>query len=394
MLEVVVINNEIPESEKTNESPDKKQNKNHETRFRQSIGMSIGKLINRFCVFLKSFLLDEDNSARRDLHEAFNHINTRKVLWGFVGLAGTLYMLSGVYTVQPGEIAVVRTLGKISNAAVVEGLHYRLPWPMGKEDVVNITEVRRETIGLEREEPDHPDHPDGPGKIQVLSGDTNIVDYVVVVQYKVKDPVTYLFNTNIAQYQLVRDSIRASVTKLSASIPVDDILVAKRQAMLEALKSDMQGLLETYKSGIQVVSVNFQKAYPPDDVADAFQDVQSAKEDKEKAINQALGYQNSVLPEARGQASRIKAEADAYAQAVVDSARGSASSFEGLLAQYRKDNRIYGEDVTRFRLYLETMERIMKRVKTYVVEKGGKADLRMLDAGSAIQASPPAGGLR
>ena len=389
-----MTNEKIPGSEKADESPEKMRSKNRETRFLQRIGSSLGRLFSRIFAFLRSFLLDEGNSARRDLREAFSHINSRKVLWGFAGLAGSFYMLSGVYTVQPGEVAVVRTLGKVSSAAVAEGLHYRLPWPLGKEDVVNIAEVRRETIGLELEEPDHPNHPDGPGKIQVLSGDTNIVDYVVVIQYKVKDPVAYLFSSNTAQYQLVRDSIRASVTKLSASIPVDDILVAKRQAMLEALKSDMQVLLETYKSGIQVVSVNFQKAYPPDDVADAFQDVQSAKEDKEKAINQALGYQNSVLPEARGQASRIKAEADAFAQTAVDSARGAASSFEGLLVQYRKDNRIYGEDVTRFRLYLETMERIMKRVKTYVVEKGGKADLRMLDAGSAIQANPPAGGLR
>ncbi|PKL23100.1 MAG: FtsH protease activity modulator HflK [Spirochaetae bacterium HGW-Spirochaetae-3] len=361
---------------------------------RQSILELLRALSATVFGFLKNFLLDKDNSARRDLLQAFRHIRPRKVLLGLLGLAVAFYALSGVFTVQPGEMGVIRTLGRISDPAVPEGLHYRLPWPFAREDVVNISEVRRETIGLESGEPEHTDHSEGPGKIQVLSGDTNIVDYVVVVQYKVKDPAAYLFNANIAQYQLVRDSLRAALTKLSGSIPVDDILVSKRQAMLADLRSEMQLLLDAYGSGVGVVSVNFQKAYPPDEVADAFQDVQSSKEDKEKAINQAIGYQNSLLPEARGQAARTMAEAEAFARAVVDSSRGAASSFEGILAQFRKDKQVYGEDVTRFRLYLESMEKVMKRVRTYVIEKGGKLDLRMIESADGKQGIPMAGGLR
>jgi membrane protease subunit HflK len=348
----------------------------------------------RISVFLKKFLLDGNNSARKDILQAFGHIKPRKVIIGLLGLVMTFYALSGVFTVQPGEVGVIRTLGRISNPAVLEGLRYRLPWPFAREDVVNISEVRRETIGLESGEPEHTEHSEDPGKIQVLSGDTNIVDYVVVVQYKIKDPVAYLFSANLAQYQLVRDSLRAAVTKLSGSFSVDDILVSKRQAMLASIMSEMQLLLDAYDSGVAVVNVNFQKAYPPDEVADAFLDVQSAKEDKEKAINQAIGYQNSLLPEARGQAARTKMEAEAFARAAVESARGAASSFEGILAQFRRDKLIYGEDVTRFRLYLESMEKVMKRMRTYVIEKGGKLDLRIIESADGKPAVPLAGGLR
>jgi membrane protease subunit HflK len=329
----------------------------------------------------------ERNTVLQDIKQAFKHLNPMRISYGIVLGACILYAVSGIYTVQPGENAVVVTLGAISEAAVPEGIHYRLPWPFARVSKVNVSEVRREIVGLEQAEPDHPEHPEGLDRIQVLSGDTNIIDYVAIVQYKVKDPTKYLFSVNVAPYRLIRNAIRTAITNKSALLPVDDILTTKRQSMQTEIRNDIQALMDSYGSGVSIVTVNFQKAYPPDEVADAFQDVQSAKEDKEKMINQALGYQNSLIPEARGTAERSLIEAQAYAQSVMDTANGASMGFDKILSQFRSDRLIYGEDVTRFRLYLETMERVIKRVNTYVVEKDGKIDLRMVDAMQKIRMS-------
>jgi len=371
--------------ENTSDNQENKDNaarntdKQQKTKGPRIIRYRIVYALRAFGIKFMSILSNVEGGAWQDLQQAFKHIRLKKVFISLSFIILFLYILSGVYTVQPGEVAVVRLLGKIKNQAVTEGIHYRAPWPFGRYDRVNIAEVRRETIGLEKVEPDHPAHFEGPSKIQVLTGDTNIIDYVVVVQYRVKDPTNYLFTTSAAPYQIVRDAVRASVTKESSSFSVDDILTTKRQIIPTEIKADLQATLDSYSSGILVVSVNFQKSYPPDEVADAFLDVQSAKEDKERMINQAIGYQNSILPEARGTAARTKIDAEAFSKSSIDTANGASAFFNRVLSQYLADKRVYGEDITRFRLYLETMEKVMGRVKTYVVDKNEKIDLRMVD---------------
>jgi membrane protease subunit HflK len=286
---------------------------------------------------------------------------------------------------------VVRRFGQVVAPKVTEGLHYRLPWPIDQEDIVNISEVRRESVGLVEPESEHPLHLEGPSKLQVLSGDTNIVDYEVIVQYQIGDPVAFLFNVDYPAYQLVRDAVRAAVTRLSGSTGVDDILTTERQKLQNDVRQEVQTLLDQYNSGLVVVGVNFQKAYPPDDVADTFRDVSSAREDKDRAINEAEGYRNSVIPEARGQAQQTLAEAASFAQVQQDQATGAAQSFDAILAQYSTNSKIYGEDVTRFRLYLESMEKVLPRVQTYVVKPGERVSLRLLN-GSQVATFPPVAG--
>ncbi len=326
-----------------------------------------------------------------DARAAFARLNPRRVLLAGAGLVLLAYLLSGIYTVRPGEAAVVQRFGRVAAPRVTEGLHYRLPWPLEQETVVNVTEVRRESVGLAQAEPEHPLHPESPGKLQVLSGDTNIIEYEAIVQYRVTDPVAYLFNVRYTSYQLVRDAVRAAVTRLSSGTAVDAILTTERQTLQVAIRDEVQRLLDAYGSGLAVVSVNLQKAYPPDEVAEAFRDVSSAREDKSKVINEAEGYRNSVVPEARGQANRILTEARSYARAQVDQAAGAAAAFNAILAQYRTNSRIYGEDVTRFRLYLETMEKILPRVQVYIVKRGERVNLRLLNGTRAVTI-PPADG--
>ena len=330
---------------------------------------------------------DDGYSPLTDVREAFNHLNLRRIGLALLGLALLAYLLSGIYTVRPGEVAVVQRFGAVVAPRVTEGLHFRLPWPIEKETIVNVAEVRREGVGLVESEPEHL-HLESAGKLQVLSGDTNIVDYEVIVQYQISDPTAYLFNVDYAAYQLVREAVRAAVTRLSGSTSVDGILTTERQSLQNQIRQEVQTLLDGYNSGLAVVGVNFQKAYPPDEVADAFRDVSSAREDKARAVNEAEGYRNSIIPEARGQANRTLAEAAGFARVQQDQAIGAAQAFEAILTQYQINSRIYGEDVTRFRLYLETMEQVLPTVQTYVVQPNERVSLRLLN-GAQVNTFPP-----
>lgn len=350
--------------------------------------IALGRLLGRGWRLARQGLQDDGYSPLDDVRAAFAHLNPRRILLALAGLVLVAYLLSGIYTVQPGEAAVVRRFGRVVIPLVTEGLHYRLPWPIEQEDVVNIAEVRRESVGLIEAEPEHPLHLEDPGKLQVLSGDTNIVDYEVIVQYQVRDPAAYLFNLNYPSYQVVRDATRAAVTRVSGSTGVDAILTSERQSLQNALRERVQVLLDQYESGLAVISISLQKAYPPDEVADTFRDVSSAREDKARTINEAEAYGNSVIPEARGQAARTRAEGGGYALTQINQATGAAQSFNAILQEYQINSQIYGAAVTRFRLYLETMERVMPRVKTYVVQRGEQINLRLLNGGQ-VNTFPP-----
>lgn len=347
----------------------------------------VTRLVQRLLLTIRSA---DGSSSMTDIRQAFKHVNARYISGNIVKVIIAIYFLSGVYIVKPGEAAVITRFGKVINPKVTEGLHYRLPWPVDKETVVNVSEVRRESVGLSSPEPEHPKHMEQPGKLQVLSGDTNIIDYEVIVQYQVREPADYLFNIDYAAYQTVRDAVRAAVTKVSAETAVDNILTSERQSVLNRLQKETQIILDSYKSGLAVVSVNFQKAYPPDEVADAFRDVSSAREDKSKTMNEAEGYKNSIIPEARGQAQKLITEASSSAQAQINEASGSAVAFTGILAEYRTNSSIYGEQVTRFRLYLERMEKIFPRVITYIVKPGERVNLKLLEGNETnVKVFPP-----
>ena len=350
----------------------------------------IGLFIRLVQIATKKIRSADGSSSMTDIRLAFKHVNALYVSGNIVKIIIAIYFLSGIYIVKSGEAAVVTRFGKVVSPKVSEGLHYRLPWPVDKETIVNVSEVRRESVGLPSPEPEHPKHMEQPGKLQVLSGDTNIIDYEVIVQYQVRDPADYLFNIDYAAYQTVRDAVRAAVTKISAETAVDNILTSERQSVLNRLQKETQTLLDSYNSGLAIVSVNFQKAYPPDEVADAFRDVSSAREDKSKTMNEAEGYKNSIIPEARGQAQKLITEASSSAQAQINEASGSAVAFTGILAEYKTNSSIYGEQVTRFRLYLERMEKIFPRVIAYIVKPGERINLKLLEGNETkVNVFPP-----
>ncbi len=314
-------------------------------------------------------------SVIEDITRAFQHINPQKAAQALLSSFLLVYVLTGIYIVNPGEQAVVKRFGSILNKPIYEGIHYRLPWPVDKVEKVNISEVRRADVGVSL--PDHIHKNDPPQNIQLLTGDENIISTEAIVHYKIKDATNYLYNVNSNDEQLVRTSVEAALVYLTASMGVDDILTSGKVNAQTMVMKQAQDILDSYNSGLQVTNFNIKAIVPPAEVANAFRDVTTAKEDKEKQINQARGYYNSLIPEARGKANEQITKAASYKAEVINKSKGDAQKFEAMLGEYQNTS---SQDTTKYRLFLETMEKVMPKVKKFIVNPSDdKINLRLFD---------------
>ena len=242
-------------------------------------------------------------------------------------------------------------------------------------DTINVSEVQREGIGMLL--PEHRGMHSSPDALQILTGDENIVDVQMVIQYRITDPAKYLFNVDYRPYQLINEAVRYAVTRIGSYKLVDEILTTAKEEIQRMVETEAQRLLDAYESGLTIVTVNINKMYPPDEVADAFRDVASAREDRSRAINQAEGYRNSLIPPAKGEAARLIREAESYRAEVVSKAQGEADRFLAMLAEYRKATANGSTDVTAERLYLETMEKILPRVRKFIHNADAQGSLSL-----------------
>ncbi|HBC86443.1 MAG TPA: FtsH protease activity modulator HflK [Lentisphaeria bacterium] len=311
-----------------------------------------------------------------DITEAFRHLHLGIVLPSVLLGILCIYGMTGFYIVKPGEQGVVRRFGQVIRTTE-PGAHYRLPRPIESVEVVTVGEVRRAEIGMLL--PEHRHASFMPEKIQLLTGDENLINVEAVVQYKVKDAARYLYSVNFSEERLLHNAVVAALVELIGQVGVDDILTTEKVAAQGKILWKAQKVLDLYDSGLQITGFNIKGIVPPTEVADAFRDVITARVDKEQSINQAKGYSNSVIPEARGKARERVSEAEGYRTEVVNRAKGDAMRFESMLTEYQKDVKIYSEDVTRYRLYLETMETVLPRVSKYVLgeETKGKSKVNL-----------------
>ena len=334
----------------------------------------------RFRFRLKKIKMPHENEVVKDLKGAFGHINPKKII-GIMGISiVAIYFLTGIYIVNPGEQAVVRRFGSISSQSVGEGLHYRFPWPIDEVQKVNVSEVRRADVGMSL--PEHIHQPDEePQAIQLLTGDENIITTQAIVHYKVSDAAKFLYNVNGNNEQLVRYSVEAALVRLMANTAVDDILSTEKTAAQNEILKFAQEELNRYDTGIQITAFNIQEIVPPDTVSAAFLDVTTAKEEKETAINEANGYYNSLIPQARADASALISNAEAYKEEQIAKATGDTEKFLSMLTEYKNNSKIYSEDTTKYRLLLETMDKILPLVKMYIVDSAdGNVDLKLYDS--------------
>jgi membrane protease subunit HflK len=310
------------------------------------------------------------------------------------GLVLAIYFLSGVYTVAPGEVAVATIFGKEVRQEIAEGLHYKIPWPFEVVEKVNVSEIRRIDVGAMDSESSRlfpkkslaeilpaagghgghgapissPETPAAANSVflsaqnQFFTGDENILEIRMNIQYQIKDASDYLFNMNSPD-ALVPDATRAAVTEFFGLMPVEDLLTVAKSQIQKRIAQKAQSMLDEYGTGLHIVSVNLQEVNPPKDVAEAFRDVSSAREEREEKINKAQGYSNTVIPEARGNAHKLISDAEGYNQEAINQARGDADKFSAMLDEYRR-----AKIVTEYRLYLETIEKIMSKANKFVVD--------------------------
>ena len=278
-----------------------------------------------------------------------------------IGIALVLWMLTGIYVVGPDEVGVVQTFGKYSRAAQ-SGLNYHFPFPIEKVSTPKVTEVKRIEIGFRTV---------GKNQYQsiareslMLTGDENIVDAEMIVQYKIKDPVAYTFNF-IEPELTVRQASEASLRTVIGRHNIDEALTSGKFMIQEESKELIQNILDKYKTGILVVAVQLQDVSPPEQVIAAFKDVASAKEDKNRMVNQAEGYRNDIIPKARGEAQAEIREAEGYKEARISRAEGDVSKFNAVLKEYRKS-----KEVTETRMFLETAEEILSDREKIIVPDG------------------------
>jgi membrane protease subunit HflK len=207
----------------------------------------------------------------------------------------------------------------------------------------------------------------------MLTGDLNVVDVNWIVQYKISDPRAYLFNVRNVE-ETIRDVSEAAMRMVVGDRSVDGVLTIERMEIGDQAALQMQGILDRYQTGIQIITVKLQDVTPPDQVKPAFNAVNEAKQEKEQMINEAMKEYNTIIPKARGDAEKMIKEAEGYAIDRVNRAEGDASRFVNLWSQYTK-----AQDVTRRRLYMETMSKVLPKVKNkYIIDEDEKGVLRLL----------------
>jgi len=269
-----------------------------------------------------------------------------------------VWLLTGVYIVGPDEVGVIRTFGEYTRVTQ-SGLNWKFPSPIETANTPKVTEVKRIEFGFRSLK--NGQYRTVEKESLMLTGDENIVDAEMIVQYKIKDPVEYLFN--IVEPELtVREAAEASLRTVVGRNKIDETLTTGKFTIQEETKIQLQNILDKYQSGIHVVAVQLQDVSPPKEVIGAFKDVASAKEDKNRMVNQAEGYRNDIIPKSRGEAEAMIRAAEGFKESRVKRAEGDATKFTTILKEYKK-----AKSITEKRLYLETMEKVLPGIEKIII---------------------------
>jgi modulator of FtsH protease HflK len=303
---------------------------------------------------------------------------TPRLIGAIIAVGVMIWIGSGIYFVQPAEQAVVTTFGAADpGPAVGPGAHWRLI-PIQQYEKVPVAALKRVDIG-------GIPGAEAPNESLMLTGDENIVDLAFTVQYRVNDPKKFLFNIKDPD-ELVKAAAESSMREVIGKTALKSILTTGRGQVQSETAELMQHILDNYGAGITVVEVQIRSANPPADVIPDFQAVASAGQYADSAVNEAKAYSNKVVNEAKGDASKITQSAEAYRSQTVLEAEGDAARFNQIYDQYRR-----APAVTRQRLYLETMERVLAKSNKVIVDARGASAPIILppDAFRPKSAAPP-----
>jgi membrane protease subunit HflK len=327
----------------------------------------------------------------RGLARVFGWLGEGRRYAYLIGVAvAVIWALSGIYVIQKGEEGMLFRFGKLARLGVQSGLHYHVPSPVERLEKIPVDKIQRvergfrsvgRAAGSARAYQWESRHQTGSYEKRldeslIFTGDENIIDINTVIQYRVRDPMKYVLNLEdpaMAVSTYGQESLRR-VVSISG---IDEMLTTDRIRIEEAVAARLQGLLDLSDAGIDVIGVELQDVHPPVEVVSAFREVASAKEDKNRMVNQAEAYRDSLVPEARGRAAEALAEAEAIKTESIERANGESSRFLAMVGEHRAH-----QDVTEIRMYLETMEVVLPGLEKFIVEPGmggEPLDLRFFD---------------
>ena len=304
-----------------------------------------------------------------------------------------LWLFTGIYVVQPAEQGIVLRFGAYVDK-LGPGLHFRFPYPIETVLRPNVEQENQINVGF-RIDNDAPndDSIDVPVESMMLTGDENVVDIDFVVFWKVAEAEDFLFQVSDVD-ETIKAVAESAMREAVGQTKIDSIQTEGRAEAQDKVRKLMQTTLDSYKAGVTITRILLRKVDPPSQVIDAFRDVQAARADQEKKRNEAQRYANTIIPQARGEAAKIEQDAEAYKQQMVTEAQGEAQRFSSILDQYKN-----ARDVTRERMYIETMQRVLGNTNKIIVEnKSGVVqylplpELRRTQPVTTTTTPAPAGG--
>jgi membrane protease subunit HflK len=275
-------------------------------------------------------------------------------------IAIILWLMTGLYRVEPDEQGVELLFGKWNERTTPPGLHYFFPTPIGKVVTPKVEPIRKINVGF-RSNGDLTR--DVLEESLMLTSDQNISDLDYTVLFRVKDAGQFLFNLRNPE-ETVKVISESVLREVVGKTRLEDLLTVSRQSVERESRTLLQNLLDDYEAGILIQSIQLQDVNPPVEVIDAFDDVQKARQDKEKTVNQAEAYSNTIVPEARGKAEKILQEAEGYKNKLIKQAEGEASRFLQVLETYQS-----AQATTKKRIYLETMRDVLSNSNKIMIDK-------------------------
>lgn len=318
------------------------------------------------------------NNGRRNLSELFgfdkNKVpnfkvnNSGSIIAIIFFVVISVWLATGIYVISPDEEGVELRFGKYI-LTTVPGLHYHFPYPVEDVIKVKVTNVNRVEIGYRSDfvgSRSGKTEEDVESESMVLTKDENILDINFEVQWRINNSRDFLFNFKDSNFgRTVRDAAESSMREIVGNSSLVFILEGEGRAVLAGkIEVMLQSILDDYDVGIDILSVQIRKIDPPGKVIDAFRDVQSARADKEREINEAYAYRNDVLPRARGEAAKIVNAAEAYSEEVISDAQGEASKFISIYSKYK-----IMPEINKKRIYISTLEDVFKHMEKIIVDK-------------------------
>jgi len=315
--------------------------------------------------------LSADERVRRSVARTIG--NTIFLIAVLAGL-GAWGWFNGKYELYPGQAAIILRLGQYDRTVTAEGLKFHLPAPLETHEMVAVAELRKEEFGVGGVTEGATDL-EAIQQASMQTQDNAIVRLSFVVQYKFKDAYKSRYSLEDPR-SILRDAAQAAVREVVGRMTIEDVLSERRDDVATETERILQETLDGYGAGILVTEVQLQEVQPPEEVRQAFDDVVAASQDASRAVNEAEGYRNELLPRARGEAAEIVARASGYRDAKIAESSGEAERFLAIEREYRK-----APEVTRRRLYLETMEAVLPAVNKIVIERGTTQVLPYLPLG-------------